>query len=325
MNPEIMNKKLSSQELRILTRDKFLTPQALEESLSICKFLPDKDNWKNFIDKLLLFLGTGFFLAGVVFFFAYNWAEIPKILKFGIIQFLIVGNVFFAWYKGLNTLTGKVFLLGASILVGVLLAVFGQVYQTGADAYNLFLAWSILIVGWVFISKFAGLCFFWLLLVNITIKLFFDQAMKVEEALICEILFFVNFTALIIWEYFAYKGKEWLQNRYFPRLIKLFTGITIIIPVFFLIFEKEKSLFTHLSIFLYALFLILVYWYYKTITRDLFMLTIGCFGLIAVITAAIGKFIDLMDGGWLALSILVIVLIGGATSWLLRVKKSWEN
>ena len=211
-------------------------------------------------------------------------------------------------------------------MVGVLLAVFGQIYQTGADAYELFMGWTALIFGWVLISKFAGLCFFWLIVVNATIMLYFGQAYtKITIALFWEILFFVNFIALVIWEYLGYKGVSWLQNRYFPRLIKLGTGIAIIIPVFALIFESRSNVFLQLSPFLYAGFVGLVFWYYKQIIHDLFMLTMNCFGIIAVITAIVGKIMDFDGGSWLVLSILILVLIGVTTSWLLRVKKSWEN
>jgi uncharacterized membrane protein len=45
--------------------------------------------------------------------------------------------------------------------VGVLQAVFGQIYETGADSYVLFLIWALLIIGWVAIGGYAPL---WLLL-----------------------------------------------------------------------------------------------------------------------------------------------------------------
>ncbi|WP_315814113.1 hypothetical protein [Paraflavitalea speifideaquila] len=46
-------------------------------------------------------------------------------------------------------------LTAAAVLLGVLMAVFGQVYQTGANAYDLFLSWTIAITLWVVIANFA--------------------------------------------------------------------------------------------------------------------------------------------------------------------------
>src|SRR5699024_11365250 len=42
----------------------------------------------------------------------------------------------------------QLLLLIASIITGSLLALFGQVYQTGADTWQLFFAWAILITPW---------------------------------------------------------------------------------------------------------------------------------------------------------------------------------
>ena len=47
-------------------------------------------------------------------------------------------------------------LIAASVLVGVLLAVIGQVYHTGADAYSLFAAWTLLILPWTLASRSAA-------------------------------------------------------------------------------------------------------------------------------------------------------------------------
>ena len=67
-------------------------------------------------------------------------------MKLGSVQLAIFGCLGAAYFQNLQQLPGKVLLLGASVLIGVFLAVFGQVYQTGADAYNLFTMWALLIL-----------------------------------------------------------------------------------------------------------------------------------------------------------------------------------
>ena len=49
---------------------------------------------------------------------------------------------------GLDAVAGRISLFATAFLSGILLAVFGQVYQTGADPYGLFLAWALLILPW---------------------------------------------------------------------------------------------------------------------------------------------------------------------------------
>ncbi|MET0204922.1 MAG: DUF2157 domain-containing protein [Casimicrobiaceae bacterium] len=50
-----------------------------------------------------------------------------------------------AVWRGLDTLPGKAALV-AALLAGALLALVGQVYQTGADTFELFAAWAVAIV-----------------------------------------------------------------------------------------------------------------------------------------------------------------------------------
>ena len=45
----------------------------------------------------------------------------------------------------------------AAVAVGALLAVFGQTYQTGADPFELFLTWALLIVPWTLAARFEPL------------------------------------------------------------------------------------------------------------------------------------------------------------------------
>lgn len=96
----------------------------------------------------MLFLGLALTLSGVVCFFVWNWDALPGLAKLAIVQAGIVGCCVVACQKKIATLPGKAAITGAAVLVGVFLAVFGQVYQTGADAYQLFVGWALLILPW---------------------------------------------------------------------------------------------------------------------------------------------------------------------------------
>ena len=99
----------------------------------------DKKQWKQFLSIFLLAAGVGFTVAGIIFFFAYNWEDLPKFAKLGIVQTLLVASVLLTVFTRWNILIKQIILTGATFLVGTLFAVFGQIYQTGADAYDLFL------------------------------------------------------------------------------------------------------------------------------------------------------------------------------------------
>ena len=124
-----------------------------------------KRSWWKWSNILLLCLGGGLVLTGILFFVAYNWMEMDKAVKLGGLQVLILACAFGAWRRGLRRLDGQALLFVACVLVGVFLAAFGQVYQTGADTYELFRAWALLIVFWVVASRSPV---HWLLLLLVT-------------------------------------------------------------------------------------------------------------------------------------------------------------
>ena len=84
----------------------------------------------------------------MLFFGAFNWEHLGHMQKFGLLEMLIAAFFAGTLLRGLSSIEGRVLLGCASVLVGGLLAVIGQEYQTGADAYLLFLSWAGLIFPW---------------------------------------------------------------------------------------------------------------------------------------------------------------------------------
>lgn len=133
-------------------------------------------SWALWIDRLLLAFGAALVLSGIIYFFAFNWAVIPPVAKLSAIQAGLVFCMAGAAWQGLDTITGKSMLTAASVLVGVFMAVFGQIYQTGADAYQLFMMWSLLILPWTLLCGFAAQWMLWLAVTNTFISLWWTQA-----------------------------------------------------------------------------------------------------------------------------------------------------
>lgn len=83
------------------------------------------------------------FLAGVICFFAYNWAALGVMFKFALPLSGLLLCAFGAYYKGLASGAGRVLSFAAGLFAGVFFAVYGQVYQTGAFVYEFCLAWAL--------------------------------------------------------------------------------------------------------------------------------------------------------------------------------------
>ncbi|WP_157747637.1 DUF2157 domain-containing protein [Cohaesibacter sp. ES.047] len=159
--------------------------------------------WAQWAMVLMLAFGTGLILAGIVFFFAFNWASIPDLAKLGMIEAGLIAAALGAWFITLKRLSGQLLLLVASTLVGVFLATFGQIYQSGADPWQLFALWALLITPWTLLSRFSALWLIWWALINIALMLWWDEALGSNSALDAYLSFtfsLLNGSALVLRE-----------------------------------------------------------------------------------------------------------------------------
>ena len=146
--------------------------EKIVDALTAAKVTPDGQAWRTFIDHLLLWLGGLALTFAAVFFVAYNWNDIGRFAKFGLVEVLIVLAIVVYWKLGEHEVAGKVSLLMATIFLGVLLALYGQTYQTGADAWQLFLTWAVLMLPWALIGRYAAIWMVWVVLINLSIVLY---------------------------------------------------------------------------------------------------------------------------------------------------------
>jgi uncharacterized membrane protein len=238
LNTNAFNKPAEIGLLRRLNRDGLLNDEAFTVAQAV---LHPTSAWFSWAGRMLLFLGSTLVLAGIIFFFAFNWAEMGRFLKFGVIEAGIIGCVLAVHLRDLKQLTGKTLLLSASVLVGVLLAVYGQVYQTGADAFGLFLGWAILISAWVLVAEFAALWLLWLVLLNIGAVLYWQQvgepAHSIRYEMLCLAIAALNGAALILREVGVRPGWIWLDNKWLRGLLLTAILVPLSIPTIHLIVE----------------------------------------------------------------------------------------
>lgn len=139
--------------------------------------------WASWAGRALLVIGAGHLLAGIVSFFAYNWADLSAPAKFATVEVALVIALAAAWFVGIARPVGQMLLIAASVLVGVLLAVIGQVYNTDADAYTLFVAWAALILPWTLASRSAAHWTVWLVVLYLALSLYGEQDLIPEGRL----------------------------------------------------------------------------------------------------------------------------------------------
>ncbi len=300
----------------------------IPDALRISKLTPDKTAWFSFLDRFLLVVGAVLLVSALTFFIAYNWTEMSRLAKFALVEACIVLAVFAYWKVGTQQLSAKIALLTASLLLGVLLALYGQTYQTGADPWQLFFNWALLILPWVFIAQFHVLWMVFLFLLNLSLVLYIDTFGRlfglffVSELHLFWSLFALNAVALVVWEYMS-QTKVWLQSVWATRLLAVVSGASITIVVVNSIIGA--SVYAIVPWLVWLGYLGVLYAYYRLKKPDLFMLAGGCLSVGTVMLFFIGQYI--IDSAIASLAFLTFILVfGGASSkWLKHVQKEMQS
>jgi len=141
-------------------------------ALQAAGLLPGRAEWRRFLDQLLLWSGAVALAAAVVFFVAHNWSHLGKLARFSLVEVLVVAAVVGYWRLGSERAAGKAALLAASIVLGALLALFGQTYQTGADVYELFLSWALLALPLAAAAQWSLATAAWICVLDLSLCLF---------------------------------------------------------------------------------------------------------------------------------------------------------
>jgi uncharacterized membrane protein len=327
MNP--LDQPATAERLRWLAGQGALEPPALERALALAGHLPTPRAWARFAGLALLVLGTTFALAGIFFFFAFNWDALHRFTKLGLLAGAVAAATGLSLWRGLDSLTGQVALFAACALVGALLAVFGQIYQTGADSFLLFLTWAALIALPVALGRNAPLWMLLLALLNLSLYLFWEQRMVGGFATQAVALFALNVVWLAAWELARSRGVAWMRSLWYRRAalaVAAWWGTAVLLQVIthrWVIIDGELPL---LAGALAALALGgAATFYYLRRSPDLPALSLLALCAIILITAQVSEWI-----GWqnamsvLALSGLVVVQVVVATLLLRRAARSME-
>lgn len=311
-----------------------IDPDRLTEAMRVSDVLPSANDWRGFLDTLLLWLGALLTASGVVFFFAYNWDNLGRFTRFALVEGLLIISLLAVWRLGLEKLSGKVSLMVAAVFVGVLLALVGQTYQTGADTYELFGVWCLLILPWALIAKFDGLWVFWLFLLNLAVILYYDTfggilgvSFGIEQML--WLLFLINTTALLIWEYLVSRGHSSRRSiRWMTRLLATVSCGLITALAILGVFGDGKWV-SLLGPIVWLLWMACAYYWYRKVVLDVYVLAIGVLSAVTVVNVVLARILFEggleHTGGLLLMSLSFIGLSALGAFWLRGVVKGAQT
>lgn len=277
--------------------------RAVGRALQLAGCAPTAAGWVRAVDRLLLGVGAALVLAGIVCVVAYNWAGLTRWARFGLVQAVLLLVFGLALRLGPGSRHGKLLLTAAIVLVGPLLALFGQTYQTGADVADLFRSWAFLTLPWVLASCFAPAWLVWLVVVQTWLTLHvhaFDLWWRIWFGFAPTWMLACILDALILalWEAAA-ERFAWLRAEDMPRavgrsgpwliaavLLGLLTGLVCAL----ILAAKAPGLAA--APVAWALVMAAGYYAYRVRRVDLVMLAFGWMSLTAVALVVLLRLVD---------------------------------
>ncbi|MGE6108431.1 DUF2157 domain-containing protein [Aeromonas sobria] len=287
-----------------------LAPDRLADALRLAELPPGPDRWRQLFDRLLLLLGCLCLGAGIIFFVAFNWQGLGRLPRLGLVELPLLAMLLVLWRAPLSDGARQGLLLLCALNLGALLALVGQTYQTGADPWQLFALWALLLLPWALLGQSPLLWTLSWLLSQLALVLYwrlglFNLFFSFNEEGLAWCLALLNALLwLLLWRL---PGRYRLMPAYLPALAAGL-GVTLLVLL---------SLFDAASPWAWPAWLLWLgaaygCWHHRFITG----LAMACLSVIAVLLAALGKWMEPDVNGFLLLCIIAIVLSVAASRWL---------
>ncbi len=306
-----------------------LPADGLPRALAIAGVTPSPAQWQRFLVRACAWLGMALLASAAVCFIAANWQALGRFAKLALVEGALVLALLVAVWQGLDNLVARIALFAAAVLMGVLLALVGQIYQTGADTWQLFAAWAAAITAWAVLGRQHALWLLWLAVLNVAVVLYFHtsvaRGLEAVEFLFTPRpawwwVFALNAAVLVAWEAAAARWPAWGAQRWAPRVVATVAGaiVTTIVGIDVLGFGRTHLTWSWLP---YVLWIGALYWAFRVRTRDLYMLSGMVLSLIVVSALLVGPRLSGsgIGLGFLGTGLLILGCAAAGSYWLRAV------
>ena len=271
------------------------------------------------IKKFFLLFSVIFLIAGVTSFTAYNWASMSNIEKLAIPSVLIVaGLVAYLFLE--KEIYKNLAIFFSSFMIGTLFAVYGQVYQTGADVWILFRNWAIFLIIPMVATGYYSVIILFSIVTTISTGFYLD--LYLSEAIVPFLSSLIFGVILMVYPF--------LQKRFNFKFNNIFYNIMI--GIFYICFMVSGSIaintddYGFIAIILYLAFVgvvyLIAYGQLKKITVKVLSITaLGVFGVAFIIKMVENLFFTDLTA-YILLSLLVII---GTIAGVVKSVSKLEN
>ena len=256
------------------------------------------------IKKFFLYFSVIFLIAGVTSFTAYNWATMSSIEKLAVPSALIIAGLG-AYLFLKKDIYKNLALFFSSFTIGTLFAVYGQVYQTGADTWILFRNWAIFLIIPMIATGYYSIVTLFTIVVAVGTNFYLELYLSGS---IIPFLSSLIFGIVLLVYPFIQKRFNFKFNNIFYNIMTGIFYISFIASGFAAINDHYNGL---IAIVLYLLFVAAVYFVgykqLKKITIKILSITaLGCFG-VAIIIKMISSIIYTDATIYIFFSLMVII------------------
>jgi uncharacterized membrane protein len=325
MSDALLDLPAKRGRLHALSAGGVLARDELERSLELAGYRPTSGSWSAWLYWHALILGIVMLTAGAVFFVAANWSALPGFARMGIVGGAMVTATLLGGYLG-DTLAGRATTLLGGLLFGPLLAVYGQVYQTGADAWQLFAMWTVVLIAYGVLVRFVGTWVLALLCLHVATFTWIDQELGKDfyagdGAFVIAGLALVDGILVALADRLTH-GRE----REIIAHTAAFSGLAIALPFGVLaVIEDELSFTTVPGVLVLIAGLLVIWLVYRWRRPDLGMLAAFA-TVITILTATVfGRILfDVLEAelfGVAALGVIVCAQVWAFTRWLLKWRR----
>jgi uncharacterized membrane protein len=312
--------------LRALAAEGALPATALERALAAIDARPDRGTWYRFAHSRLLLVGACMCAAGAVFFVAANWSALHPWVRMALVAGVLTATAIAAGALGLRNLPGRAALLLSGLLFGPLMAIYGQTYQTGADAWELFALWAAVFTVHAALARFGVTWVAWLILVHTAALLFTTQTFSGElvegDQAVALAVIAVGDAALVVFAHALLAGSEGALLARFAATagLTLLTGVAALVTA-----ELELDDGQWPSLVLLPLAWAAMAAVYRRRRPDLFMLFLLAVSVLVIASCLAGHVIfeslDLEEFGLWVMGALVSCEVWLLTLWLLHARR----
>jgi len=282
---------------------------------------PSRAAWLAAGTRFCTLAGALLLAVAVVFFFAYNWDGMHRFAKLALAAGALVACVVAALVSRPAGLAWQAALFGAALCTGALLALIGQIYQTGADIWELFAAWTVLMLPFVLLARSWPTWLLCLLASNLWITRL--MALTQEEVLWQfgvrdEAVKLALWLALnTLWWLAAWRGERWMIHASTPG--RHLERISAALALTALTVGAVLGLWDAPLVVYVPLFIVVAgagFWYYRHQRLDIVMLGSLCVASVVVATSVL---LRILSDGWRGLEFSLFVtaaFVLGTTGYL---------